>query len=82
VFQATVLEEPKGTGGIFYERPVDDIIAVDAAKRLHECVRINEGEKENGFDAMEIMRTRDQDQIRKLSQVHSLCVHPLCLIIH
>ena len=40
VFQATVVESNGGGGnGVFYERRVDDVIVVDADKRLFYCVR-------------------------------------------
>ena len=42
VFQATVVESSGGCGGgngVFYERRVDDVIVVDADKRLFYCVR-------------------------------------------
>ena len=40
VFQATVVESSgDGGNGVFYERRVDDVIVVDADKRLFYCVR-------------------------------------------
>ena len=40
VFQATVVESGgDGCNGVFYERRVDDVIVVDADKRLFYCVR-------------------------------------------
>lgn len=40
VFQATVVESSgDGCNGVFYERRVDDVIVVDADKRLFYCVR-------------------------------------------
>ena len=45
VFQATVVESNGGGGGngVFYERRVDDVIVVDADKRLFYCVRDAKG---------------------------------------
>ena len=53
VFQATVVESSGGLdggNGVFYERAVDDVIVVDADKRLFHCVRATAADAANGDD--------------------------------
>jgi len=40
-FQATVFDSPANGQGIFYERPVDELIVLDESKKMLYCVRKN-----------------------------------------